>query len=175
MAKSMRKLKDLVHLPLGERSSSSPSLANPTPSQQQNAADELRAACSATGSAASATTAAFAQHDKKRHHLTPLQRACSQGNLERIHELLLSAISRNAPNPLDVGEPVSGGNFDGWLPIHLLLASRAMSPSSSSSSIPLLPLLSSLVHSPTKGSPPPHPLNLLLTWWTLSWLVRLSG
>jgi hypothetical protein len=95
----------------------------------------------------------------RRRNLGPLHQACKQGDLVVLHGLLLSAISPSSASPEEVGEPATG-DFAGWLPVHLLLASRALSPlAAHPPEIPLLPLLSALLHSPLKGTclPPAPP------------------
>lgn len=153
----MRKLKDLaLHLPLAglDRSSSS----SPTSSPRHRPHSPQASGLSQSGddsapqvTSASTNPASSSVIQDRKRNFGPLHQACKQGDLVAIHGLLLSAISPASASPEEVGEP-AGGDFAGWLPIHLLLASRALSPlAAHPPEIPLLPLLSTLLQSPTKG------------------------
>jgi len=138
-------------------------------SPHTSVADEAVVAPSVTTPASTGSAAAAVAPPKPERKkgvdtfLTPLQLACRQGDLNLINSLLFppidgaSGMSAAAAAAADPGEPVPSGGADGglggWLPVHLLLASRALPPlSAHPPDAPVLQLLSALLHSPTKGT-----------------------
>lgn len=154
-------MKDLaLHLPLAglDRSSSSSPTSSPRHRPNSPHASGLShspgddSAPQVTSASTNPTPSSSTIIQDRKRNFGPLHQACKQGDLVAIHGLLLSAISPASASPEEVGEP-AGGDFAGWLPIHLLLASRALSPlAAHPPEIPLLPLLSTLLQSPTKGA-----------------------